>query len=94
MQKGKRVRVSGLNLVIAPNACSHARLGLAVSGKYGNAIERNRLKRCLRSAFRQHHIRDNKIDILAIPSPQLNKEDISEQAMTVCFDVLVKRFNS
>ena len=93
MQKGKRVRVSGLNLVIAPNACSHARLGLAVSGKYGNAIARNRLKRCLRSAFRQHHIRDQKIDILAIPTAQLNKEDISEHTMTACFDSLAKRCN-
>lgn len=93
MQKGKRVRVFGLNLVIAPNACSHARLGLAVSGKYGNAVERNRLKRCLRSAFRQHHIRETNIDILAIPSPQLNTEDVSEHMIMSCFDTLAKRCN-
>ncbi|MDX8387283.1 MAG: ribonuclease P protein component [Ghiorsea sp.] len=93
MKQGKRIRVSGLNLVIAPNACSHARLGLAVSTKYGNAVQRNRLKRCLRNAFRQHDIRTIKMDILAIPSPQLKKDDISEQMMSSCFDTLAKRCN-
>ncbi len=94
MKKGKRFRVSGLNLVIAPNDCSHARLGLAVSRKYGNAVQRNRLKRCLRNAFRLHDIRDLAMDILAIPSPQLKNDDISEQMMTSCFDTLAKRCNS
>jgi len=91
MKQGKRFRVSGLNLVIAPNGCSHARLGLAVSGKYGNAVQRNRLKRCLRSAFRHHSIREIHLDILAIPTPQLKTEDISEQMMTTWFDTLEQR---
>jgi len=91
MKQGKRFRVSGLNLVIAPNDCNHARLGLAVSTKYGNAVQRNRLKRCLRSAFRQHHIRLKSFDILAIPTPQLNHENINEPAMEMCFDKLMKR---
>jgi ribonuclease P protein component len=91
MKQGKRFRVLGLNLVIAPNACSHARLGLAVSTKYGNAVQRNRLKRCLRNAFRQHGIRNQMIDILAIPTPQLNANNITEQRMTSCFNTLAKR---
>jgi len=91
MKQGKRFRVLGLNLIVAPNACNHARLGLAVSTKYGNAVQRNRLKRCLRSAFRQHDIRNHHIDILAIPSPQLQANSISEQGMTACLDKLVKR---
>jgi len=93
MKQGKRIRVAGLNLVIAPNDCNHARLGLAVSGKYGNAVQRTRLKRCLRSAFRQHPIRQIHMDILAIPSPQLKKDNISEQSMSACFDSLAKRCN-
>jgi len=91
MKQGKRFRVSGLNLVIAPNDCNHARLGLAVSGKYGNAVQRNRLKRCLRSAFRQHAIRHAQLDILAIPTPQLRADNISEQMMTFCLDTLAQR---
>lgn len=93
MKQGKRFKVLGLNLVIAPNDCNHARLGLAVSGKYGNAVQRNRLKRCLRSAFRQHNIREHKMDILAIPSPHLKAENITEHMMSTCFDTLSKRCN-
>jgi len=91
MKQGKRFRVSGLNLVIAPNDCNHARLGLAVSRKYGNAVQRNRLKRCIRSAFRNHNIRQQPFDILAIPTPQLKHENINEHGMEVCFDELIKR---
>ena len=74
MKQGKRFRVSGLNLVIAPNDRSNARLGLAVSRKYGNAVQRNRLKRCLRSAFRQHHIREKQFDILRSEERRVGKE--------------------
>jgi len=91
MKQGKRFRVLGLNLIVAPNACNHARLGLAVSTKYGNAVQRNRLKRCLRSAFRQHPIRNKNIDILAIPTPQLQSNQVSEHTMNACFDKLFNR---
>ncbi len=91
MKQGKRFTVLGLNLIVAPNACSHARLGLAVSRKYGNAVLRNRLKRCLRSAFRQHDIRHKSIDILAIPSPKIDTTDINEQKMNACFNQLLER---
>jgi len=91
MKQGKRFKVLGLNLVVAPNDCNHARLGLAVSTKYGNAVQRNRLKRCLRSAFRQHRIRNQPMDILAIPSPQLKATSISEHGMQTCLDALEKR---
>lgn len=35
-----------------PNALLHPRLGLAVSGRVGNAVRRNRWKRLTREAFR------------------------------------------
>ncbi len=57
----------GLRVVYRRNDLSHGRLGLAVSRKYGNAVARNRLKRCLRAAFRQHPLRRVGVDILIMP---------------------------
>ncbi len=45
----------------------HARLGLAVSRKYGNAIRRNRLKRQLRECFRLNGVRAAGVDVLVVP---------------------------
>jgi len=45
----------------------HARLGLAVSRKYGNAVRRNRLKRQLRECFRLSNVRYESMDVLVIP---------------------------
>ncbi len=52
----------------APNGLPHARLGLSVSKKHGNAIRRAELKRRLREAFRlsQHDLPAG-VDLVLIP---------------------------
>jgi ribonuclease P protein component len=58
-----------LRLFGAANTLEHARLGLAVSRKVGNAVVRNRWKRAIREAFRlaQHEL--PALDLVCIPVP-------------------------
>lgn len=57
-----------LILYACENDLPHARIGLVVSRKAGNAIVRNRWKRCLREAFRlaQHELPPG-LDLVALP---------------------------
>jgi ribonuclease P protein component len=68
MRSGRRINCKGIRLVYRYNQLGFSRLGLAVSRKYGNAVQRNRFKRQLRDAFRHSSFRFSGVDILAIPS--------------------------
>ncbi len=50
---------------------SSARLGLSVSRKVGNAVQRNIVKRILRECFRESDLRKIPQDILIVASPRL-----------------------
>lgn len=53
--------------------CENSRLGLSVSRKVGNAVQRNIVKRTLRECFRLSELRDISQDILIVASPRLKK---------------------
>lgn len=61
------------------NGLTHARLGITVSKKVGNAVTRNRIKRFVREVFRANR--------LALPAVDLNVIARSESA-TMTFAVM------
>ncbi|MEM9353760.1 MAG: ribonuclease P protein component [Planctomycetota bacterium] len=65
----KRSRADGMIILYAcEGEQEEPRLGMAVSRKVGNAVRRNRWKRCLREAFRLSlHELPPRLDLIVIP---------------------------
>ncbi|MFQ5355839.1 MAG: ribonuclease P protein component [Mariprofundaceae bacterium] len=83
LRHGKKFVCTSLRFNFIPNRQEHARLGFAVSRRYGKAVYRNRFKRKLRNVFRCHAVRRAGVDILVIP--QLNHQaglNINEDMLT------------
>jgi ribonuclease P protein component len=67
-----------------PNDLSHPRLGLSVSRKVGNAVVRNRWKRCIREAFRLSREQlPVGVDLVVIPRPDAVPETAELQESLV-----------
>jgi len=91
MKRGQRLNQGGLRFVYIRNGLNHGRIGFAVSRKYGNAVQRQHLKRCLREAFRQHPVKLLGLDILIIPNAPFNPAFKAQRCSIDVFNVLMEK---
>lgn len=62
----------------APSHCPFGRILIVASRKYGNAPERNKLRRRLKAIFLKHELYQHQVDIAVIARPTGKKYDYTQ----------------
>jgi ribonuclease P protein component len=78
-----------LVLYVAPNDLRYPRVGITVSGRVGNAVKRNRVRRRLRELLRARLARLEVNDLLVIARP--GSADATWPQLTEALDTLLAR---
>jgi ribonuclease P protein component len=75
-KKGNRFRGRYFNLVYLPSSLGFSRVAVVASKKVGGAVERNRIKRWMREAFRKNkRLIGEPTDLLIIARPEIREAD-------------------
>jgi ribonuclease P protein component len=74
---GRRVLGREASIRVLRNGGPRARLGIATSRKYGNAVRRNRFRRLLREAFRRVAPELAAVDLLVAPRTELREPTLA-----------------
>jgi ribonuclease P protein component len=78
-KQGHRYRGRYFNLVYLPSSAGISRVAVVASRKVGGAVERNRIKRWLREAFRMNKgLIEEPTDILVIARPDIQRAERTE----------------
>jgi len=73
-KKGKRFRGRYFTLVYLSNKLSFSRMGVVVSKKTGNSVQRNKIKRWIRNLFRSNkEFFNNHMDIIIIVKKEIQE---------------------
>ncbi|MFA5863745.1 MAG: ribonuclease P protein component [Phycisphaerae bacterium] len=84
---GQRFKMKGLTFLKASNERDHPRLGISIGKSFGNAVERNRMKRRLREAFRLGQDKWPAVDLICVPyrlAMELTVGELKELLEKVC----------
>ena len=79
---GRKIHSAHFVTVSGKNDRGETRLGITVSGKVGNAVARNRIKRSLREFFRRRHELGTGLDFLVIArgsASKISSREIAEE---------------
>ncbi|MGO4988567.1 MAG: ribonuclease P protein component [Gallicola sp.] len=83
-KKGRRYWNHQFTMVVKKNNGPGTRVGFSVNKKYGNAVERNRIKRQLREIIRLHYDTMKKgYDIILIPKKNTKELDYHQLEKSV-----------
>jgi ribonuclease P protein component len=76
--QGRQFKAPGITIRIIANDIGTPRLGISIGKRFGNAPQRNRMKRKIREAFR--HIRSAlpHCDIVCVPHPAARDLSVDE----------------
>jgi ribonuclease P protein component len=78
-QKGRRIKLPGLIIIVARNYLPYCRLGISAGKRIGGAAKRNRAKRLIRELFRTNKgIFPAGHDLVFVPSREFLKFDFNE----------------